>query len=98
MSHTRRRLPFVGRGDKYRFFRNPRRNNAEKGTVRNGAIPPSAWDDIPIQEDVMLAYKLINRLLDQGINDSDIAETLTKKFKVSIGEALCQIVSVKTWR
>ena len=42
MSNTIRNLQHAG------WIRHPKRNGAIKGQVRNGAIPPNTYDDLPL--------------------------------------------------
>jgi hypothetical protein len=78
MSKTIRRVP---RG----FFRSPKgHKQALINEVRHGAIPPDAWDDIPVasrREGYTRAERITLDLLQKGYNDECVAKILTKKFK-----------------
>jgi hypothetical protein len=74
MSKTIRRLP---RG----YFRSPRgRCQALINEVRNSAIPPCSWDDIPYSDHIC-GWKLAEKMLKEGCQPETVAKKLMRKFR-----------------
>lgn len=83
MSDTKRRLTLHN-------FRRPHKNIQFKDIehVRVGAVPPTEHDDIHYSRECYLGYRLVRKLINQGLTDQEIVETLLQKHKVSAKEAL----------
>ena len=72
MGDTHRRLP-VG------CFRSPR--GRKQALIRGDrAVPPDAWDDIPIGDEAMRPWGIARRLLEHGMDGERCEGILRRKF------------------
>lgn len=83
MSKTYKNYPFNT------YHRNPKgRKKAIQNGCRPKAIPPSSWDDIPIDKQCWRPWKIGGLLVDQGLlSTSEIIKKLMKKFNLKYKEA-----------
>jgi len=74
MGKTYKRYPFG-------YHRRPRgRKQAIINHCRPGAVPPDAWDDLPLCSLVFRPYNVANSLYEDGWKKEDIRKTLKNKF------------------
>ena len=77
MGNTRKRIPYF-------CCRHPKgRKQAKINNARHGAIPPDPWDDKQHCHSISVFWDLLMQLDDEGIPWSEIAEKLSKKYKIS---------------
>lgn len=77
MSRTTRRFPIGSYHRKPRGWKRAVANNA-----RYGAIPPNAWDDIPISKECWFPWELAFRLHAEGKSKHEIRIILKRTFKL----------------
>lgn len=77
MSRTQRRVPRD-------HFRRPSRNimRRDMDKVRQKAIPPNAYEDIPFSGGQHDFYGALHDLIEKGFESDQIVKRLTKRFKV----------------
>ena len=65
------------------FCRFPKGRKAAKiNSVRNGAIPPDAWDDIPHSDENFIPGKVLRKLHRRGFSRDECFKKIKSKFKL----------------
>jgi len=71
-------------GHTWKLFRNPRgRKNAIKNNARRRAIPPDSWDDIQINSENYIPWKVAEKLLLKKKTKEFVIQSLKTRFKIS---------------
>lgn len=82
MSRTTRKFPYD------QPHRKPKgKKQAIINKARKKAIPPSAWDDYPIDNLCYQPYRVAHELEKKGLSKEEAENKLVKKFKISHAEA-----------
>jgi hypothetical protein len=83
MGKTIKKLP-------YSYFRNPKghKKYLADEEVRKGAIPPSAWDDLPHDRQAWAAYLVGRKMAKQGMSDEEILQRLRERWKLTHPQAM----------
>ena len=60
--------------------------NAVRNDARKRAVPPTSWEDIPVNAECSLPFKVAAKLIKKGEHYQEVASKISKRFNLPMLE------------